>query len=175
MVGAETEGHDVSGAQSPPRKFTALATGPWGRRAPFLSPSWEAPQAERMAGCLPRVHSNPASWIREAQSAAGPLGQQLHLVNASSREEIEAAFATLAQLRAHALLVVGSALFTDQRLGKRLRFAPTHHLLEAESASTPDELRRPNRRRGRGFTLKVTTRIVRCGGRRRTRHSVRPI
>jgi len=56
-----------------------------------------------------------ASWIREAQSAAGPLGQQLHLVNASSREEIEAAFATLAQLRAHALLVVGSALFTDQR------------------------------------------------------------
>jgi putative tryptophan/tyrosine transport system substrate-binding protein len=56
-----------------------------------------------------------ASWIREAQAAAGPLGQQLHLVNASSRDEIEAAFATLAQLGAHALLVVGSALFTDQR------------------------------------------------------------
>jgi putative ABC transport system substrate-binding protein len=50
----------------------------------------------------------------DAQAAAHALGQQILTVNASSERDFDAAFATLAQQRAGALLIAGNALFTGQ-------------------------------------------------------------
>src|SRR5262249_25913303 len=63
---------------------------------------------------------NPAqaaaeSQKRNAQAAARALGQQILIVGASSERDFDMAFTTLAQQRAGALLIAGSALFTGQR------------------------------------------------------------
>ena len=50
----------------------------------------------------------------DAQAAAHALGHQILTVNASSERDFDAAFATLAQQRAGALLIAGNALFTGQ-------------------------------------------------------------
>jgi putative ABC transport system substrate-binding protein len=55
------------------------------------------------------------SQVRDAQAAAPALGQQLLILNASSERDIDAAFVTLAQNRADALLNMGNALFFGYR------------------------------------------------------------
>src|SRR5579863_1260310 len=55
------------------------------------------------------------SQRRDAQAAAHALGQRILTVNAGSERDFDAAFATLAQQRAGALLIAGNALFTGQR------------------------------------------------------------
>ena len=55
------------------------------------------------------------SQQRDAQTAAHALGQQILTVKAGSERDFDAAFATLAQQRADALLIAGNALFTGQR------------------------------------------------------------
>jgi putative ABC transport system substrate-binding protein len=52
---------------------------------------------------------------RDVQAAGRALGQQLHILNASTEGEIDAAFATLAQLRAAATIIGADAFFTSQR------------------------------------------------------------
>jgi putative ABC transport system substrate-binding protein len=59
--------------------------------------------------------SATAAQVKEAQASARALGQQIHVVDAGSERDFDAAFATLAQLGADALLVAGDALFTGQR------------------------------------------------------------
>ncbi len=51
---------------------------------------------------------------RDMQEAAHPLGLKIHVLNASTEGEINAAFATLAQLRAGAL-IVGTGEFFNRR------------------------------------------------------------
>ena len=63
----------------------------------------------------------------EAQVAARALGLQLLVVNAGSERDFDTAFATLAQQRVEALLIVGNALFTGQRY--RLVAAAARHAL----------------------------------------------
>ena len=53
--------------------------------------------------------------ISDVQEAARTLGLQLLVLNASSPSEINAAFATLRQQRAGALLVGGDPFFTSRR------------------------------------------------------------
>src|SRR2546430_124899 len=74
------------------------------------------PKAARIA-----VLVNPANaptsetaW-REAQEAARTLGLQIHVVNASTTGEIDAAFATLGRERADALLIAGDGFFNSRR------------------------------------------------------------
>ena len=57
----------------------------------------------------------PGAHLEELQSAARALGLNLHLLNASSEQEIEAAFMSLARLRPGALLVASSAFFNFRR------------------------------------------------------------
>jgi putative ABC transport system substrate-binding protein len=57
-----------------------------------------------------------ASTTKDMQAAARVLGQAVHVLNASTEDEIDAAFATLAQLRAGALLIGGDAFFTSRRV-----------------------------------------------------------
>jgi putative tryptophan/tyrosine transport system substrate-binding protein len=63
---------------------------------------------------------NPASpltssEIRGARTAAASLGLQLHILNASTEREIEAAFDTFVELRAGALIVSVDTLLNNQR------------------------------------------------------------
>jgi putative ABC transport system substrate-binding protein len=52
--------------------------------------------------------------VQELQVAARGLGLQLHVLNASTEGEIDAAFATLVQLRADGLVIVPDAFFTSR-------------------------------------------------------------
>jgi putative ABC transport system substrate-binding protein len=52
---------------------------------------------------------------RDVQAAARALGQQIHILNASTEGEIGAAFSTLAQLRAGAVIIGADAFFISQR------------------------------------------------------------
>jgi len=56
-----------------------------------------------------------ARTVDDAQEAARALGRQLLVLNASTPAEINAAFATLRQQRAGALLVGGDPFFTSRR------------------------------------------------------------
>jgi putative ABC transport system substrate-binding protein len=53
--------------------------------------------------------------MREVQQAAHAIGRQIHLLNASTESEIEAAFATLVQARAGAVAVTGNPFLNSQR------------------------------------------------------------
>jgi putative tryptophan/tyrosine transport system substrate-binding protein len=60
---------------------------------------------------------NLAESIANDMEAAGrALGLQIQTLNASTRDEIDAAFAALAQLRARALVIGGDPLFTSRRV-----------------------------------------------------------
>jgi putative ABC transport system substrate-binding protein len=63
---------------------------------------------------------NPASptiesQLKDVQEAARAVGRQMHILQASTERDIDAAFATLAQLRAGALLVGADPFFYSQR------------------------------------------------------------
>jgi putative ABC transport system substrate-binding protein len=58
---------------------------------------------------------NTDGETREVRNAARSLGVELHVLNASNESEIDAAFATLRQIKAGAFLTTGDAFFTNQR------------------------------------------------------------
>jgi putative ABC transport system substrate-binding protein len=51
---------------------------------------------------------------QQLQVAAGRLGLQLHILNATTERDIDTAFATLVQLRAGGLVIVPDALFSSR-------------------------------------------------------------
>jgi putative ABC transport system substrate-binding protein len=59
---------------------------------------------------------NPATdqYMRQFQGVAGSLGLQLHLVNASSDRDFDAAFANLTRLRVSGLVIEADAFFTNR-------------------------------------------------------------
>lgn len=59
--------------------------------------------------------SNVETQLRNAQMAAGGVGLQVHIVNASSELELEPAFAALVQAGAGGLVVGSDAVFTSLR------------------------------------------------------------
>jgi ABC-type uncharacterized transport system substrate-binding protein len=68
---------------------------------------------------------NPEGVIREVQEAARARGLQLHIWKADSEAEIDAAFASLAQQHADALLVSANPFF-DTRRDQLLALAARH-------------------------------------------------
>jgi putative tryptophan/tyrosine transport system substrate-binding protein len=56
------------------------------------------------------------STVRDAQAAGRSLGTQINILNASTKEQIETAFASFARQRPDALLIGGDALFFSRRL-----------------------------------------------------------
>jgi putative tryptophan/tyrosine transport system substrate-binding protein len=53
--------------------------------------------------------------VKEVEAAARPLGKQIHVLEASTDAEIDAAFSTLARLRAGALVIVADQFYNDRR------------------------------------------------------------
>jgi putative ABC transport system substrate-binding protein len=66
---------------------------------------------------------------KEVQTAARELGRNILSLNASSPSEIDAAFATIVQSRAGALLIGNSVLFTTRR--RQLAALATRHVVMA--------------------------------------------
>ena len=59
--------------------------------------------------------ANSETIKRQVQAAARGLGLELHVLNAGTEREIEAAFAKLAQIRAEGLVIGGSAYFISRQ------------------------------------------------------------
>ena len=88
-----------------------LEVGP--KRLEFLHEL--VPTATIMAALVnPTNPSNAEILSRDLQATARLLGLQLHLLHASSDADIDAAFATLTELRAGGLVIGTDAFFTDR-------------------------------------------------------------
>ena len=75
------------------------------------------PKAVRVAVLVNPANAPTAeTTLREVQEAARAIGLQIHVLNASTSREIDAAFATLARERPDALFVAADAFFTSRRV-----------------------------------------------------------
>jgi len=85
------------------------------------------PKAARIAVLV--NPSNPATegTLRDTLEAARAIGLQIQVLKASTRSEIEAAFATLVRDRAEALYVAGDVFFTSRRVQLAM-LAATHRI-----------------------------------------------
>jgi putative ABC transport system substrate-binding protein len=73
------------------------------------------PQAATIAMLVNPQTPGAQSQLTEAQAAARTLARQIVVLEASSEPDIDAAFATLSQLRAEALLVAADPFFNTRR------------------------------------------------------------
>jgi putative tryptophan/tyrosine transport system substrate-binding protein len=98
------------------------------------------PSATSMALLVNPTNTSIAEpFSRALQAAARVLGLQLHVLHASSEREIEAAFATLVQLRAGGLVIMPDQLFiarSEQLAALTVRHAvPSVHLFREFAAA----------------------------------------
>jgi putative ABC transport system substrate-binding protein len=73
------------------------------------------PQARALALLVNPDNSNAKSIIRDIQEAARAKGMQIHILKAGTESEIDAAFASLVELHADALVVGADPFLTDRR------------------------------------------------------------
>ena len=73
------------------------------------------PKATVIAALLNPTGPNAEPQSKDLQTAASALGLQLHFLNASTASDLDAAFASLAQSRAGALLLTDDPLFNNLR------------------------------------------------------------
>ena len=96
------------------------------------------PNAVTVAAFVNPANPSAEAEIREAQEASHILGVQLYVLHASTEREIDAAFATLIQRQAKALIIAG-----DTFLGNRIdQLAADGASLSSRHLSIPDICRR---------------------------------
>src|SRR6266478_495826 len=71
------------------------------------------PTATIIAALVNPTNPNTETILRDLEAAARILGVQLHLLHASTERDLDTVFATLAQLRAGALVIGTDAMFND--------------------------------------------------------------
>ena len=75
------------------------------------------PNAARIAVLVnPANARSTEATLKEVPDAARVLGLQIHVINASTSGEIDAAFATVARERCDALFVEGDGFFNSRRV-----------------------------------------------------------
>jgi putative tryptophan/tyrosine transport system substrate-binding protein len=74
------------------------------------------PKAIRIAVLINPANTASTESIRDIPEAARAMGLQIQVLSASTRSEIEAAFATLVRDRAEALYVAGDVFFNSRRV-----------------------------------------------------------
>jgi len=85
-----------------------------------------APGATAMALLINPKHPSAGDLARDMHAAAIALGLQLHVLHASTEQEIEDAFASFSQLRAGVLIIMTDAFFferSEQLAAQALRYA----------------------------------------------------
>jgi putative tryptophan/tyrosine transport system substrate-binding protein len=73
------------------------------------------PAAALIAVLVNPNDQNAATQLKDVQEAAHALGQQIHILHATSDAELDAAFVTVRQVGAGALLVAGDPFFNSRR------------------------------------------------------------
>jgi putative ABC transport system substrate-binding protein len=74
------------------------------------------PKATRLALLINPNNPIAEATVKDAQASAAAIGQQLEILAASTNREIDAAFASLVQKRADALLIGPDVFFTNRRV-----------------------------------------------------------
>jgi putative tryptophan/tyrosine transport system substrate-binding protein len=74
------------------------------------------PKAVRVAVLVNPANVYTKQYLPEVEEAAHAMGMQIRILNASTIDEIEAAFATLARERPDALFVAADAFFSSRRV-----------------------------------------------------------
>jgi putative ABC transport system substrate-binding protein len=97
-----------------------------GKRLEILKET--VPQSARIAVLMNPASPYHASRIHNLTAAAQRLGVHLHVVELRRAEELDSAFAAMAQARADALLVVEDALLLSRLHGRTVDLAATHRL-----------------------------------------------
>jgi putative tryptophan/tyrosine transport system substrate-binding protein len=72
------------------------------------------PRATSIALLVNQTNPNAESLSRDVEAAARSLGQQLHVLHASTERDFETVFARLAELRAGALMIGTDGFFVDR-------------------------------------------------------------
>jgi putative ABC transport system substrate-binding protein len=72
------------------------------------------PHATVIAALVDPNFPDSASQVKNLQDAAQSIGQQIHVLQASSESQLDSSFVALAQQQAQALIVVGSPFFGSQ-------------------------------------------------------------
>jgi putative tryptophan/tyrosine transport system substrate-binding protein len=85
----------------------------WGKRLGLLREL--VPNAAVIGMLVNPNFPDAESQARDVKEAAGIIGQQVHIVNASSDSDIDSAFANLVRLPVGALLVASDAFFVSHR------------------------------------------------------------
>ena len=92
------------------------------------------PGATRVAVLVnPAFAVNAETTLRDVEAAARTMGLQIHVLNASSSREINAAFATFVHARPDALYIGGDAFFTSRRV--QLAALAARHAIPATYAT----------------------------------------
>jgi putative ABC transport system substrate-binding protein len=73
------------------------------------------PNAALIAALVNPTFPTAINQTQELHKAADKLGQRIQIINASSEPEIDAAFASVKQLQADAMLVAGDPFFASRR------------------------------------------------------------
>jgi putative ABC transport system substrate-binding protein len=87
------------------------------------------PTATIMAALINRAAASGEPVARELQAASHVLGLEVHVVDASTEQDFEAAFATLSGLRASGLVITGGQLYVFQ--AERLAALTLSHAVSA--------------------------------------------
>jgi putative tryptophan/tyrosine transport system substrate-binding protein len=87
------------------------------------------PTATIIAALVNPTNPNTETILRDLQAAARILGVQLHVLHASTERDLDTVFATLAQLRAGALVIGTDAMFNDW--AEQLAALTVHHAVPA--------------------------------------------
>jgi putative tryptophan/tyrosine transport system substrate-binding protein len=74
------------------------------------------PKAVRVAVLVNPTATSTETMLRDVQEAARAIGLQIHVVNASTSDEIDAVFSTFAREHPDALFVAGDAFFASRRI-----------------------------------------------------------
>ena len=93
--------------------FSLLTADLTAKRLELLSEL--VPQARMIALLVNPNYPEADLTVSDTQNAAQAKGAQLHILKAGTEREIDAAFSTLAEVQAEALLVGGNPLFDTQR------------------------------------------------------------
>jgi putative ABC transport system substrate-binding protein len=97
------------------------------------------PAATHVAALLnPAEPTISAANLRDVEAAAGAMGLQLRVLNASNIADIDAAFATLAKERPDALFISSGPFFTNRRV--QLAHLATRHAIPAIGSLTYPEV-----------------------------------
>jgi putative ABC transport system substrate-binding protein len=97
-----------------------------GKRLELLKEA--VPQSARIAVLTNPASPYHASRLHTLTVAAQTLGVHLHIVELRHEDEVDSAFAAMAQERAAALLVVEDALLLSRLRGRTVHLAATHRL-----------------------------------------------